>query len=65
MVDCWASCPDRRPWFQNIANKLENILENSEEYLEWNPDHVVKDMSDIVINDVYGVGETDPLLKNR
>ena len=70
MVDCWGSCPDTRPRFQTIAEKLENILENSEEYLEMNPDHVVKHMSKIASNDAYdqhvnGFGETDPLLKKR
>ena len=70
MVDCWASCPDTRPSFHDLATKLENILENSEEYLEMNPDHVVTDMSEIVSNKVYGervncVEEKDPLLKNR
>ena len=70
MVDCWARCPDTRPSFHDLASKLENILENSEEYLEMSPDHVVKDMSEIVNNEVYGEhvnfrGEKDPLLKNR
>ena len=70
MVDCWGSCPDTRPSFHDISTKLENILENSEEYLEMNPNHVVKEMSEIVSNDAYdqhpnGFGETDPLLKNR
>ena len=70
MVECWHSCPDKRPSFRNIASKLENILENSEDYLEMNPDEVVKDTSDIVNNDVYGeyvnsAGENDPLMSTR
>ena len=69
MVGCWQSCPDRRPSFRNIANKLENILENSEDYLDSNTTDVMKCISDIVSNDVYGEYgnslEEDPLITGR
>ena len=69
MVDCWHSCPDRRPSFRNIATKLGNILENSEDYLEMNTSDVDKHVG-IVSNDVYGeyensVKEKDPLMSGR
>ena len=70
MVDCWHSCPDRRPSFRNIATKLENILENSEDYLEMNTSDVGRDISAFVSNDVYGeyeksLVENDPLISGR
>ena len=69
MVDCWQSCPDRRPSFRNIANKLENILENSEDYLEMNATDVDTHVG-IVSNDVYGeyensLEEGEPLVSGR
>ena len=70
MVACWHICPDTRPCFRNIATRLQNILENREEYLDMNPDRVVKEQSDIVNNDVYheyvdSQVEKDPLLITR
>ena len=69
MVECWQSCPDRRPSFRNIANKLENILENSEDYLGMNTAGGVKCISDFVSNNVYGEYENnleeDPLITGR
>ena len=70
MVTYWHICPDTRPCFRNIATRLQNILENREEYLEMNPDRVFKEQSDIVNNDVYheyvdSHVEKDPLLISR
>ena len=70
MVTCWHICPDTRPCFRNIATRLQNILENREEYLQMNPDRVFKAQSNIVNNDVYPEYvdshiEKDPLLITR
>ena len=67
MLECWQTCPDSRPSFRNIAGKLENILENSEDYLEMNLEQDVTDASNIVNNDnnseyVNSLGENDPLI---
>ena len=67
MLDCWQTCPDSRPSFKSIVNKLGNILENSEEYLEMQQETDVRDASKIVNNDNYSeyvnnLGENDPLL---
>ena len=67
MLDCWQTCPDSRPSFKSIVNKLGNILENSEEYLEMKLETDVRDASKIFNNDNYSeyvnnLGENDPLL---
>ena len=64
MVECWHGCPDRRPSFRNLASKLENILENSEDYLE------IQKGDTIVNNDGYAeqdnyTDENDPLIECR
>ena len=70
MVECWHSSPDSRPKFRSLATRMENILENSEEYLEMNLDKDVIDTDNIVNNEVYGenvnnLDATDPLLIPR
>ena len=67
MLDCWQTCPDSRQSFKSIVNKLGNILENSEEYLEMKLETDVRDASKIFNNDNYSeyvnnLGENDPLL---
>ena len=70
MVECWQNCPDSRPSFRSLATRLENILENSEEYLEMNLNKDIDDTANIVINEVYGeyvntLNDSDPLLIQR
>ena len=70
MVDCWHTCPDSRPSFRSLETRLENILENREEYLEMNLDKAVIDRDNIVNNVAYGeyvnnLGDTNPLLNPR
>ena len=65
MVQCWDICPDRRPSFRHLATKLENVLENTEDYLEMNSSEVARDISDIVNNDVYAEYENSLDKKNH
>ena len=35
MTDCWNQDPDERPSFQRLYNRLDDMLEEQEEYFNW------------------------------
>ena len=72
MLSCWNIHPDRRPTFRNLTNKLENILLNSEDYLELDTadDDDDTNRCNIVTNSGYtghntDAEENDPLVLAR
>ena len=35
MTECWNQDPDERPSFQRLYNRLDDMLEEQEEYFNW------------------------------
>ena len=56
MLSCWNIQPDGRPSFRSLTHKLENILLNSEDYLELDTGD---EDTNIVYNSGYTACDTD------
>ena len=59
MLSCWDINPHARPTFTTLKNTLENILLNSEDYLELDIDGEDTDTKNTVNNTEYAGMEED------
>ena len=68
MLSCWNIRPDIRPAFRCLANKLENILLSTEDYLRVETEENDINNSDIASDDSIlhtNIAETDYLMQER
>jgi hypothetical protein len=70
MLSCWNIQPDGRPSFRSLTHKLENILLNSEDYLELDTAGEDTNTCNIVANSGYTACDTEleekyPLILNK
>jgi hypothetical protein len=59
MLSCWNIQPDGRPSFRSLTHKLENILLNSEDYLELDTADEDAKTCNIVANSGYTTCDTE------
>ena len=70
MLSCWNIQPDGRPSFRSLTHKLENILLNSEDYLELDTGDEDSNTCNIVYNSGYTscdthIEEKYPMMLNK
>ena len=67
MLTCWNIQPDGRPSFRSLTHKLENILLNSEDYLELDTADGESNTCNIVYNSGYATVEEEkyPLMLTK
>ena len=59
MLSCWNIQPEGRPSFRSLTHKLENILLNSEDYLELGTGDDDTNTCNIVYNSAYTACDTN------